>query len=206
VSITNTFLLIELARKLKIGPLSMDDIQNHTAKNLAAFTVLTVLIGLSVSVFSGGINISILGAGFVSLISSVVVGFIGVLVNLALPTPKDSSGATSQKDTNKFVTYAILAFLATVATFVAIGLVFLFAIDDINSLVDLLTVNYLWSYNNATLLTSLLSATIGTCFLYTLLLLGKRIVITRFPLTLYIVSTILICGIVFHVSHFIILS
>ena len=202
MELKSIYSLGELVRKLKIGPLLMDTVNNHTVKNLGALVVLTALLTLSVGVFAGGLQIGLFGAGLLSAITAMVIGVIGVVVNLVLPAHPNSSQDSASEDTNKVVSYAVVAFIFTVAVFVTIGGIFLLFGQRITSFMDLLTVEYLWPVRSANLFTSFLCATIGTFLLQGGLWIAGRIEAQGLELAYDLASTILICGIVFYVSHF----
>ncbi len=197
-----------LIRALKLGPRRMLEVSNHTTKNLAAIALLTVLLGFSVTVFSGGINLGIFGAGLLSVTTSLIVGIVGGAVNFVLPSPREAGAidATADNDTNKFVTYSVLSFLMTVATFVVIGFGFLAFGSDSKSLLDWMIVELLWTHAAATIFISALCALVGTSILFLFLKLGDRIEEMRKIATVYFISTVLLCGIVFHLVHFVFFS
>lgn len=199
--------LLELVSELTVGPLNMQDIKAHTVKNAAGFAALACLLTLSISVFSGGIDISFLGAGFLSVITSSVVAFIGFFANLLIPLPAARGGdAAYERNTNKFVTYAIISFIMTVFVFVFTGALFLLFGRHVTSLVDWLTVEHFWTYANATKVVSLLCASVGTTLLYGALFFAKRLYASGTELITYFLLTILICSVVFYASHFVFFS
>jgi hypothetical protein len=206
MELKDVFSVIELARKLKVGPLYMDDVENHAAKNLAAFALLTVLLGVSISVFVDGVDLSWFGVTATSLMFIVVVAVIGIIANLLLPAPVDEKGNIHEKDTNKFVTYSILSFLLTVATFVAISIIFLMIGSDVNSFVDWLTVRMHLNFHWASIAVSVICSVLGTMFLYSMLYAKGRLVSRGWSLASYIFATVLICNGVFYFSHFIFLA
>lgn len=204
----NVYSLLELVAKLTVGPLNMPEIDGHATKNITALLVLALLLTVSITVFSGGINISFLGAGALSVITSAIVGIIGLGVNLVIPAPTVSPLPQNapEQNTNKFVTYAVVSFLMTVMTFVLTGFCFLIFGHHITSLVDLLTVDFLVKYDTATKIVSMLCGTVGTGLLYLALKVSKRLYVSGVELVTYMVATALICSFVFHMSHFVFFS
>lgn len=201
----NLYSLLELVAKLTVGPLNMPEIDGHATKNVAALLVLALLLTVSITVFSGGVNISFLGAGALSVITSAIVGIIGLGVNLVIPAPNaaPSPGNGPDQNTNKFVTYAVVSFLMTVVTFVLIGFCFLIFGNHITSLVDFLTVDLLVKYDTATKIVSVLCGMVGTGLLYLALKISRRLYVSGVELVSYMVATALICSFVFHMSHFV---
>ena len=192
-----------LVRNMKLGPLMMDNIENHAAKNLTAFTFLTLLMGLSISVFAGGLSLGFIGAGAVSMITAASVAVIGILVNSVLPTRRGMVDDVARNDTNKFVSYSVFSFIFTVSSFVALNLVTVFFMNL--AFLDML-VEYVFigNYPRSSAFTSILSAVIGTSAFHSGLYISGRVKAKRIEFWIYSISSALICAFVFYISHFVI--
>lgn len=191
-----------LAKEIMIGPHRMNDISNHTAKNIAMITVLALMLSVSIPVLAGGLNFSVIGSGIITFLTTIFIGVFGFFVSLSIS--KISATENSKTIANKWASYCVVSFIFTIGAFIVLALYFLFAGNsDYKSPVDYLTTQKLWSYELSAYLVTLFCSFLGTSLLFLLLFFGKRIKETPFISFLYYSSTIFVSSLTMYLTHFV---
>mmetsp|Transcript_12887 Transcript_12887/g.16948 ORF Transcript_12887/g.16948 Transcript_12887/m.16948 type:complete len:216 (+) Transcript_12887:384-1031(+) len=110
---------------LRIGPEEMVTFDKHKAYNASAMIVLTILFLVSINLYSPANGVGFVASGITAFFSVVLIGIIGMFVNLAAPANQNFNEniITDQAlaRTEKWATYFVVNLTIMVLIFIALN-------------------------------------------------------------------------------------
>jgi len=198
------------ALALKIGPQHMSisentKVKNHTALNMAGFSILAAMFLFSVNVLSSGeitFGVSILS----TVLALLIIGVIGVFVNLATPSQDnfpDQNIASS--NANKWGSYLILCLFVVLISF--------FSVNGVSALISdgKIAVPALrasgWGISHLPIfITVSTSSLLGTAIVYYLCRRAGKILDTKAVAIRTFLITNFVCGTILYVFNFVLFT
>lgn len=195
-----------LALAVKIGPEHMTipentKVKNHTALNMAGLSILAGMFLFSVNILSPNeitFGVSILSA----ILALLIIGVIGVFVNLATPSQNNFADANiASSNANKWGSYLILCLFVVLLSFFFINGVSALFFDGMIAIPALRAGG--WGINLPIFITVAASSFLGTAVVYYLCRRSGKILDTRAVAIRVFLITNFVCGTILYAFNFV---